>query len=134
MGVAQLAEHRTVAPTVAGSIPVSHPNSSLLLRNILFRNPRSGLADVLMLSLLLELSRFLHELPGAVCEGFGPFAFLAGLLASGQFALCHKQSLPQTRALGYPLDYKLPVWDLIVWPSSASPWHIGAIPQDCAGD
>ena len=25
MGVAQLAEHRTVAPTVAGSIPVSHP-------------------------------------------------------------------------------------------------------------
>ena len=28
VGVAQLAEHRTVAPTVAGSIPVSHPNSS----------------------------------------------------------------------------------------------------------
>jgi hypothetical protein len=25
VGVAQLAEHRTVAPTVAGSIPVSHP-------------------------------------------------------------------------------------------------------------
>ena len=25
MGIAQLAEHRTVAPTVAGSIPVSHP-------------------------------------------------------------------------------------------------------------
>ena len=31
MGIAQLAEHRTVAPTVAGSIPVSHPN---------FKNPR----------------------------------------------------------------------------------------------
>ena len=27
VGIAQLAEHRTVAPTVAGSIPVSHPNS-----------------------------------------------------------------------------------------------------------
>jgi hypothetical protein len=27
VGVAQLAEHRTVAPTVAGSIPVSHPNN-----------------------------------------------------------------------------------------------------------
>jgi hypothetical protein len=25
VGIAQLAEHRTVAPTVAGSIPVSHP-------------------------------------------------------------------------------------------------------------
>jgi hypothetical protein len=25
VGVAQLAEHRTVAPVVAGSIPVSHP-------------------------------------------------------------------------------------------------------------
>ena len=25
MGIAQLAEHRTVAPAVAGSIPVSHP-------------------------------------------------------------------------------------------------------------
>ena len=28
VGVAQLAEHRTVAPVVAGSIPVSHPNDS----------------------------------------------------------------------------------------------------------
>jgi hypothetical protein len=27
VGVAQLAEHRTVAPVVAGSIPVSHPKS-----------------------------------------------------------------------------------------------------------
>jgi hypothetical protein len=26
VGIAQLAEHRTVAPAVAGSIPVSHPN------------------------------------------------------------------------------------------------------------
>ena len=26
MGVAQLAEHRTVAPDVVGSIPISHPN------------------------------------------------------------------------------------------------------------
>jgi hypothetical protein len=25
VGIAQLVEHRTVAPTVAGSIPVSHP-------------------------------------------------------------------------------------------------------------
>jgi hypothetical protein len=28
VGIAQLAEHRTVAPTVAGSIPVSHPKTS----------------------------------------------------------------------------------------------------------
>jgi hypothetical protein len=28
VGIAQLVEHRTVAPTVAGSIPVSHPNAS----------------------------------------------------------------------------------------------------------
>ena len=28
VGVAQLAEHRTVAPDVAGSIPVSHPSVS----------------------------------------------------------------------------------------------------------
>ena len=28
VGIAQLAEHRTVAPTVAGSIPVSHPRIS----------------------------------------------------------------------------------------------------------
>ena len=27
MGVAQLVERRSVAPNVAGSIPVSHPNS-----------------------------------------------------------------------------------------------------------
>src|SRR5260370_8693260 len=31
VGIAQLAEHRTVAPTVAGSIPVSHPRFSCLL-------------------------------------------------------------------------------------------------------
>src|ERR1700680_3991132 len=31
VGVAQSVEHRTVAPTVAGSIPVSHPNFSFLL-------------------------------------------------------------------------------------------------------
>ena len=30
VGIAQLAEHRTVAPTVAGSIPVSHPRISCL--------------------------------------------------------------------------------------------------------
>ena len=32
MGIAQLAEHRTVAPAVAGSIPVSHPMPSLETR------------------------------------------------------------------------------------------------------
>jgi hypothetical protein len=29
VGVAQLAEHRTVAPDVVGSIPISHPTSKL---------------------------------------------------------------------------------------------------------
>ena len=39
VGIAQLAEHRTVAPTVAGSIPVSHPNFSFLTRDT---RPRSS--------------------------------------------------------------------------------------------
>jgi len=33
-----------------------------------------------------------------------PFAFLAGFLTWGQFALCHELSLP-TRGLGYPGDF-----------------------------
>ena len=59
----------------------------------LFCDPRSGLADIVPLGLLLESSRFPHYLPGAVFEGFGPFAFLAGLLTCAQFALWHEQSL-----------------------------------------
>jgi hypothetical protein len=39
VGIAQLAEHRTVAPTVAGSIPVSHPRITLPLRQ-----PQTALA------------------------------------------------------------------------------------------
>ena len=34
MGVAQLVERRSVAPNVAGSIPVSHPNSKILVKTI----------------------------------------------------------------------------------------------------
>ncbi len=34
VGIAQLAEHRTVAPTVAGSIPVSHPRISFFPRAV----------------------------------------------------------------------------------------------------
>jgi len=49
----------------------------------LLRDPRSGSADVLAISLLLELSRFPHQLPGAVFKGLGPFAFLAGFLTLG---------------------------------------------------
>jgi hypothetical protein len=30
VGVAQLAEHRTVAPDVVGSIPISHPRVSIV--------------------------------------------------------------------------------------------------------
>src|ERR1019366_6142113 len=72
-----------------------------------FRDPSSGLADIVVLGLLLELSRFPHYLPGAVFEGFGPFAFLPGLLTCSQFALCHEPSLPHARTLGYPVDCKL---------------------------
>jgi hypothetical protein len=32
VGVAQLAEHRTVAPDVVGSIPITHPKFSIILR------------------------------------------------------------------------------------------------------
>ena len=67
--------------------------TALLLRlRHLLRDSRSRPADVLVLSLLLELSRFLHELPGAVFQGLGPFLFLAEFLTLGQFALCHKQA------------------------------------------
>ena len=37
VGVAQLAEHRTVAPTVAGSIPVSHPNFQIVRLPFIFQ-------------------------------------------------------------------------------------------------
>jgi hypothetical protein len=47
VGVAQLAEHRTVAPDVAGSIPVSHPRISPLERprapTVLRKNLRRAL-------------------------------------------------------------------------------------------
>jgi hypothetical protein len=86
---------------------ISAVSAVLLPLAILFRDPRSGLADIVLLGLLLELSRFPHYLPGAVFEGFGPFAFLAGLLTCGQFALCHEPSLPHAGRLGYPVDYKL---------------------------
>src|SRR5207244_7095948 len=44
VGVAQLAEHRTVAPDVVGSIPISHPILSRLfsLRDIRRLRKRSG--------------------------------------------------------------------------------------------
>jgi len=64
-------------------------------------------------NLLLELSRFPHDLPGAVFEGFGPFAFLAGLFACSQSALCHEPSLPHARTLGYPVDCTLNVRGLM---------------------
>ena len=48
----------------------------LLLRNVL-RDPSSGLEDILTPGLFLQLCRFLHQLAGAVCERFSPFAFLA---------------------------------------------------------
>jgi hypothetical protein len=45
----------------------------------LFRDPRSGLAEVLMLGFLLELSRFPHELPGArIVRGSSPSASMTG--------------------------------------------------------
>ena len=69
-------------------------NPELLLLDTLLCDPPNGWADVFVLSLMLELSRFPHSLPGAVFEGFGPFALLARLLTCGQFALCHEQSLP----------------------------------------
>ena len=44
VGIAQLVEHRTVAPTVAGSIPVSHPR--FILRTALPVEPSKCLAAV----------------------------------------------------------------------------------------
>src|ERR1700689_1926495 len=42
VGIAQLAEPRTVAPTVAGSIPVSHPRIFSWLRPCLSASIRQG--------------------------------------------------------------------------------------------
>jgi hypothetical protein len=36
VGVAQLAEHRTVAPDVVGSIPISHPNHPISAQQFSF--------------------------------------------------------------------------------------------------
>jgi hypothetical protein len=44
------------------------------------RDPSSGLDDILTPSLFLQLCCFLHQLAGAVCKRFSPFAFLVGLL------------------------------------------------------
>jgi hypothetical protein len=44
VGIAQLAEHRTVAPTVAGSIPVSHPRFPSPL--ILIRHRFKPIVDI----------------------------------------------------------------------------------------
>ena len=47
VGIAQLAEHRTVAPTVAGSIPVSHPRISRLPLKGLFFFAACGIAEAM---------------------------------------------------------------------------------------
>jgi len=93
---------------------ISEVSAVLLPLAIWFCDPRSGLGDIVVLGLLLELSRFPHYLPGAVFEGFGPFAFLAVLLTCGQFALCHEPSLPHAGRLGYPVDYKLPSSEYLI--------------------
>jgi hypothetical protein len=77
----------------------------LLLRNVL-RDPSSGLEDILTPGLFVKLCRFLHQLAGAVCERFSPFAFLAGLFTCGQFALRHAVSLSYTRKLGYLWSFR----------------------------
>jgi hypothetical protein len=80
---ALLARHRQIKLSVIGrksGRTISAVSAVLLPLANLFRDPRSGLADIVVLGLLLELSRFPHYPPGAVFEGFGPFAFLPGLL------------------------------------------------------
>ena len=106
---------------------ISAVSAVLLPLAILFRDPRSGLADIVLLGLLLELSRFPHYLPGAVFEGFGPFAFLAGLLTCGQFALCHEPSLPHARTLGYPVPYHQKMTGMLSRYFHTTSWHAGAI-------
>jgi len=61
----------------------------------------SGLSDLLAVGFLLQLRCFLHQLAGPVCLRLGPFAFLAGPLTCGQFALRHELSLSHMRELGY---------------------------------
>lgn len=58
-------------------------------------------SDLFALGFLPQSRRLLHQLTGAVCKGLGAFAFLAGLLTGGLFALWHESSLSQTRELGY---------------------------------
>src|SRR5437899_2111639 len=49
VGVAQLVERRSVAPNVAGSIPVSHPNLQAISCCTLFRPQRTGASRHLQL-------------------------------------------------------------------------------------
>ena|ERR1700746_3645480 len=72
-----------------------------LLRSFLC-DPRCRLSDLLAPGFLLQLRGPLHLLAGAVCEGFGPFAFLAGFLTCSQFAFRHESRLSYARSLGYP--------------------------------
>src|SRR4029077_2113672 len=84
------------------SPPPAH--AALLLPSTFFRDPCGGLPHVVALCFFLQFRRFLHQLARTVCERFGPFAFLAGLLPCGLFALCHEPSLSHTGRLGYPLQ------------------------------
>jgi hypothetical protein len=59
----RLARYRQIKLSVIGrksGQTISAVSALLLPLAILFRDPRSGLGDIVVLGLLLELSRFLH--------------------------------------------------------------------------
>src|SRR5207302_2687815 len=78
------------------------PTPNLCFLRSFLCDPRRSLSDVLAPGFLLQLRGALHLLAGAVCEGFGPFAFLAGFLTCGQFAFRHDLRMSYARSLGYP--------------------------------
>ncbi len=89
VGIAQLAEHRTVAPTVAGSIPVSHPRIFPAIKAAAKRLPPANPSDA--------KARNLHAACGVDGSGktdSGKFSFRIaapeGAIASAALSVCLK--------------------------------------------
>jgi hypothetical protein len=76
VGVAQLVERRSVAPNVAGSIPVSHPNSTPMS----FDRQLDILVAILIAAVVFLTCVFLGDFPLAVSASVSGCVFVVGLL------------------------------------------------------
>jgi hypothetical protein len=76
VGVAQLVERRSVAPNVAGSIPVSHPNFT----SMSFDRQLDILVAILTAALAFLAGIFLGDLALAISASISGCVVVAGLL------------------------------------------------------